>query len=91
MKGIYRLARIAAPPSRPRTAAVGMAPAPAAPDAPAGMSVVVGVIPDVKGTVLSDLAPEKAGDCVGFDGSGVRVVAAGLRTLPVMLVNDCSR
>ena len=72
---------MAAPPSRPRTAAVGTAPATPAPDAPAGMSVVVGVMPAVKGTVVSALAPEKAGVWVAFEASGERVVAAGLRTL----------
>jgi hypothetical protein len=51
------------------------------PVAAAGTMVVVGLRPEVKGASFTELAPEKAGAWVAFEGSGIAVVAAGLRTL----------
>lgn len=77
------LASMAAAPTAPIRAAVGMtAKAPAACWVTlAGRRVVVGMMPDVKGRPLSGLAPAKLGAGVARETSGCAVVASGFRTL----------
>lgn len=52
---------------------------------PAAATLDVGaVIPDVKGTSLAELAPEKAGVAVGSAGLAVATVLLGFKTLELV-------